>query len=182
MDPNSYRRALLRGEQPSAVEHFGILRVTARELRHERTFGDSATATGADLLEHALGQLRANPLSRKFLRNLGVKQDDSVALDTVIGNSYGIADNELEAALFRIIDYGMHPHLFSRYVAVGPDKRGRSAVTQTFERQLSAQRHSDASGILARPILQDCCLTATDQWNEIDDAGVRGIESCSLYP
>src|SRR3546814_397370 len=51
--------------QPSSISAYSL---AAGEPCHERTFDGHATATGAGLLEHTFGKLRAAPLSREVLR------------------------------------------------------------------------------------------------------------------
>src|SRR3546814_15476348 len=76
--------------------------LAAGEPCHERAFDGHATAAGAGLLEHTFGKLRAAPLSRAFLRRLGVEEGAPAILDPIVSNSQAAADREPEPFRSRI--------------------------------------------------------------------------------
>src|SRR3546814_7324859 len=74
--------------QPSSISAYSL---AAGEPCHERTFDGHATAAGAGLLEHTFGKLRAAPLSREFLRRLGVRSEEHTSeLQSLMRHSYAV--------------------------------------------------------------------------------------------
>src|SRR3546814_906455 len=80
-------------------------------------------------------KLRAAPLSREFLRRLGVEEGAPAILDPIVSNSQEAADRELEPFRSRIIN--------DACIHVRPPANPRASGIQLKRRMISTKRSQD---------------------------------------
>src|SRR5580692_7887023 len=96
------RTRAMRGTLPfQQISVFGVLVDIGFD---EGALRDDLQALGANLIQRALDQLRADTFTAEFRRDFGVDEGDDAIRDFVVGRGQMIFDHKFVAMLRRVVD------------------------------------------------------------------------------